>query len=151
MKKKRHYESLCLKLGNAGATIDHNMEYNGFEMIKDTAQIKKKLSKYYSLMSQKTFSNIKVSFDKWKIIPNLRKAQGKINLLRYLRNKIAISNAAKDEVFQRFKEDRGIGQTKKIEFLRKVFSKDILYMANYFSRWRQNNKSENFKNILDNK
>lgn len=80
----------------------------------------------------------KVCFDKWKALPNVKKYKGQHRLLNFMREKLNKLEADQKAIFEIFRQNHIRGQSMKMKFVTKVFTKDLVYTANFFNVWRRN-------------
>ena len=113
--------------------------------------IKKLISKYLSKRVTNLGKNMKIGFDVWKTIPNIKINKGKLQLLKILRNKLKINDEEHRETFTAFKSNRVEGRAKKIKFLTKMFAKDLVYLSIFLNNWRSGVRTNKQANIFKNR
>lgn len=87
-------------------------------------------------------TNFHQGFNIWKALPNVKKLKGKVQLLNSLRTRLNQLELEQREVFNAFKYCKVVGKEKKLMFIVKVFTKDMVYLANFFNGWRRNVNSQ---------
>lgn len=136
--KNKFYKHLILLTKNLSQfenKVNSQMEKDALVEIKDIAYFKKLAAKYLSKRLSNLTNNLKLGFDTWKTIPDIRKNKGRIQLSNLLRNKLKVNNEAQRETFAAFKSNKIEGKAKKSKFLAKYFAKDYLYLSIFMNIW----------------
>lgn len=147
----KQLQSIAKSLSHLEIKINNEAERSGIERIKETAYIKRLISKYLSKRITSLAKNAKIGFDTWKTIPNIRINKGRAQLLKIMRNKLKINDEGRRETFAAFKSNRVEGRSKKIKFFTKMFAKDMVYLSIFLNNWRSNVRTEKQNTIFKNK
>lgn len=86
----------------------------------------------------------------WKMVPNIKKPQGRAKLLSFLGEKLNDYYLDKKQIFEKLRYNYEQGWNKKIKFIQKVIGKDLVYCRNFFYKWRRNVVENNETEVKNN-